>query len=143
MTAALRDLDLRRERARDAFPRGLPNTGFFRRPRLPPGVRFALCMDRLLADHARNPFDVKPWAFPSLDELALSLHRRRRGRTIQLRDAPLCIGPRRCPDTPVHGISVCALEGERREFLGWAYLDGGDRHVLAQALRRTLGRVVV
>ena len=137
MSAAVRDLDLRPQRERGAFPSGLPNTGFFKRPRLPAGVRFALCMDRLLGVHERNPFAVKPWAFASAAELAKSLHRRRAGRELQLLDVSLSIEPRRHPDTPVLGVSVWATDaGGRREFLGWAYVDGQGRHALAYTLQR-------
>jgi hypothetical protein len=138
-TAALRDLDLRPLRDRRAFAGAeLPPTGFFKRPRLPPGVRFALCLDRLLRPGERNPFAVKPWAFATIDDLAMSLHRRRAGRMILLSDAPLLLEPRRCPDTPRHGVSVHAeCAGGRREFLAWAYIDGQPQQALAQALRRT------
>lgn len=134
MTAAIHDLDVRRLRDPGDLPANLGEVGFFRRPHLPRGVRYALLWSRPAGHAAAH----KPFVYASAAELARALHRRRAGAPIQLADVAILVEPRRCPDAPTPGVSVWAMDphtGARDRFLGWAYADGGGRHQLQFALR--------
>lgn len=75
----------------------------------------------------------KPVAFTSIAELARAIHRARAGRPIHLLNVSLQM---RGETAPRLGVSIWTLtaEGDRHDYLGWAWLDGGDRHVLQGAL---------
>ncbi|WP_374578323.1 hypothetical protein [Phenylobacterium sp.] len=96
------------------------------RPALPDRIDYALLRrpDRALD---------KPVAFASLAELARAIHRARAGRAIQLLNVALQL---RGEPTPRRGVSVWTLadDGARCAYIGWAWLNGGDRHVLQGAL---------
>ncbi len=97
-----------------------------RRPTLADDVRFATIRtpDRWLA---------KPLAHSSLDELAGSIHRDRGEAALELADAPLRLLGQ---DESRPGVSVWTLgeDGQRHRYLGWVWLDGGDRQALQAAL---------
>jgi hypothetical protein len=99
-----------------------------RGPKLPQGVDYLLLTS--LASTA------KPWAFPSIDALARSLHRRRDGRALYLVDT--LITPWMAT-TPITVVCVYTREiDETQRHLGWAYLAGGDRRRLSEALLREM-----
>jgi hypothetical protein len=95
-----------------------------RRPTLPAEVRYALIAEA----------GTKPFAFATLADLARSIHRRRRGRTIQLSDRPVHLAGRTSP-TP--GVTILATDpiGETTTSLGWAYLNGHGWKALASSLQ--------
>lgn len=143
----IHDLDLSRLRDPGALPPEAANAeaGFFGRPVLPPGYRYALLWSRL----GQGAADARPFVYASGAELARAIHRRRAGAAILLLDCPLSVAPRRCPDTPLHGVSVWTLDpggaadpwapdGRKDRYLGWAYADGEGRHGLRSLLRRNL-----
>jgi len=89
-------------------------------------VRFALLT-------RPNHIGTKPVAFASLDQLAASLHRRRRERPIWMLDAALTFEGE---DRARKGVSVWAvgLDGAATDFLGWCWLDGAGQRELSAAL---------
>ena len=95
-------------------------------PSLPREIRIALL---------RAPGDAaaKPAVFSTLDDLAKALHRDRGEAAIMLADAALQL---RGDTSPRAGVSVWTLgpDGQSRDYLGWAYLAGSGRAVLAAAL---------
>lgn len=130
--ASIRDLDLSALRPKGALPANI-EVGFFGRPVLPIGVRYALLWSRL----GRRE-DARPFAYATPADLAKAIHRRRDGAPLQLLDCPILVAPRRTPDEPLHGVSVWTQDrftGAQDRFLGWAYLDGHGRHGLTSALR--------
>jgi hypothetical protein len=99
-----------------------------RGPKLPPGVEYLLLTS--LASTA------KPWAFPSIEALARSLHRRREGQALYLVDTLITPWMQ---TTPCTVVSVYARElDETQRHLGWAYLGGGGRRRLSAALLREM-----
>jgi len=107
---------------------------YFRTPAMPADVRFALVRDPECPSR-------KPSAFETLHRLADRIHRERRGAPLQLQDAYLRV---RGEATPRKGVNVWTLDPvslERVDFIGWAWLDGGDRFLLEAALPRRQGGV--
>lgn len=96
-------------------------------PTPPEPVRFALLKDPEAAS-------VKPLAFDTLEGLARHIARVRGIHGIQLADAPVMIWMER---EPRQGVSIWNLteDGDRGDYLGWAWLDGDGRRVLEDALR--------
>lgn len=99
----------------------------FRRPTMSSDVRFALVREPL------KPTS-KPVAMADLRALAKAIHDARDGLAIQLQDAPLNVhGWGELP-----GVSITTLDagtGDARDYIGWAWLDGGSRASLEAALR--------
>lgn len=89
-------------------------------------VRFALLT-------RPNHIGTKPVAFASLDQLAASIHRRRRERPIWMLDANMKFEGE---ETVRRGVSVWAVgpDGAATDFIGWCWLDGGQRRALQAAL---------
>lgn len=101
----------------------------FRRPSLPNGVRYALLLRHPQHEHP------KPMAFPGLAELARHIHRARGEAGLQLAEAEILL---QGETTPRKGVSVWTLEtatGDRRRFIGWAWLGGAGRYSLEAALQ--------
>ncbi len=98
----------------------------FRCPRLPAAI------DHALIRRPERSLD-RPVAFAGLADLAAAVHRGRGEAAIELRDVSLLL---RGEDEPRPGVSVWVLseEGERVSYLGWAYLAGGRRRELQDAL---------
>jgi hypothetical protein len=95
------------------------------RVRMSSDIRFAL---------VRKPTDpdCKPFTFKTLGELADFVQRERGDAGIQAFDAPVFVFDE---DTPRQGVSIFkTFEGERGEYLGWAYLDGRGVAPLKAAL---------
>lgn len=83
----------------------------------------------------QRPASINPGliTFPTVADLARGLHRRRGSRSLSLLDAALPVeGERKARQ----GVAVWAVDqfGETTEYLGWAWLDGGQRRQLADAL---------
>lgn len=90
-------------------------------PDVPKGVRFALVTAEAAA---------KPWAFASLAELALRIHRDRRADGLQL--SPVHI---RFRDGPRHAVQVMAQDaGGRTRLIGYAWISGRPWEALQEAL---------
>jgi hypothetical protein len=94
-----------------------------------PDARFALVRQPEKSTH-------KPVVFETLHGLADSIHRAAKGRPIQFvaRDMEF-----RGEPAPRHGVNCYALDKftqEQTEFLGWAWLGGGDWHLLSAAMPR-------
>ena len=97
-----------------------------RRPALADGLRYGLIRrpDRWLE---------KPVAFATLSDLAAAIHRDRGDAGLELADAPLrTLGQ----DESRPGVSVWTQgeDGERRDYLGWAWVNGAGRQALQAAL---------
>lgn len=92
-----------------------------------PGVRFAL--------YRSLDVDERPVGFQDLAALARSIHRRREGRSIDLQDVSLTF---LAELDPVAGVSIWTLDGEgdRTDFLGYAWLDGMGADILRAALQQ-------
>lgn len=90
------------------------------------GIRFALLS-------RPNHIASKPVAFASIDQLAASVHRRRKGRALWMVDAKLLFEGE---DQPRQGVSVwtVGLDGGAGEFIGWCWIDGRQRGALEAAL---------
>lgn len=101
---------------------------FFRRIRMPGDTRFALVR------YPHNPL-CKPVTYASAQDLARAVHRHRGDAAIQLRDQqPLNIKGW----GEVHGVSIyTVVDGAERDWIGWAWLDGGGREALERALKAT------
>lgn len=100
------------------------------RPALPPGFRYAL-----LQRTGPNGSPRKPMAFQDLGGLARHIHRARGQAGVQLADAPMMLWGR---ETPEAGVSVWILDpatGDRRTYLGWAWVNGAGRVTLEAALQ--------
>jgi len=71
--------------------------------------------------------------YGTLSALAGDLHRLRSGRSLTLLNAALPIAGE---DEARQGVAVWAVDqvGESTEYLGWAWLDGGQRRQLFDAL---------
>lgn len=104
---------IRRERQRPAMP-----------------AELAFC---LLPGKPEDGTRVSPLACADLPALARAIHRRRGQRGLELWDAPLRLGHEAEARA---GVTVWILgdDGQRRECLGWAWLDGRGRDALAAAL---------
>jgi hypothetical protein len=96
------------------------------RPALQDDVRFALLQrpDRWLD---------KPAAFPTIADLAAAIHRRRKDAGLELADAPLRLLGQ---DESRPGVSIWTQgeDGQRRDYLGWAWVNGAGRLALQAAL---------
>jgi len=106
-----------------------PNVSIIGRPMLPPDARYALL---LRLDGAYSP--RLPRVAPSLSAFARMLHRARAGAGLQLQDTALRVANRA---TPAAGVSIWLTDpstGDRSRYLGWAYLAGGGRQTLQDAL---------
>lgn len=83
----------------------------------------------------QRPVSINPGliTFPTLADLARGLHRRRGKRSLTLLNAAL---PIEGEAKARQGVAVWAVDqfGDSTEYLGWAWLDGGQRHQLADAL---------
>ena len=105
--------------------------GRFARPLMPPGFRYLLMLRR---NEAGQP--IKPMAFQDLSALARHLHRARDGSGLQLAETPVLLAGR---DASTIGVSVWTIDdagsGDRRRYLGWAYVNGAGRTTLEAALR--------
>ena len=97
-----------------------------RRPSIPSGVRFALI-------GRPHRWLETPTVFNSAAALAAAIHTARGSAGLQLADAPLRLLGQ---DESRPGVSVWTLgeDGQRHRYLGWVWLDGGDRHALQAAL---------
>lgn len=93
---------------------------------VPLTARFAL----IERPAALNP---RLFAYPNVSDLARGLHHRRGKRSLTLLNAALPVAGE---DAPRQGVAVWAVDqfGESTEYLGWAWLDGGQRQTLAEAL---------
>lgn len=92
---------------------------------MPITARFAL------ARKPTNPHD-RPVLLASLADLVATIHRDRKGASLQMFDAEIHVFGE---DEPRQGVSVFAIdEGEQSRFLGWAYLEGRGVHALRRAL---------
>lgn len=101
-----------------------------RRPAMPDAVRYALVRDPGNSLH-------KPSVFESLHSLALSIHRQLGSRPVQMEDAFLEF---RGETTPRKGVNIWRLDpltGDKDGFIGWAWLDGGDRFLLSARMPRS------
>lgn len=96
------------------------------RPALQDDVRYALLQrpDRWLD---------KPAAFATIADLAAAIHRRRKDAGLELADAPLRLLGQ---DESRPGVSIWAQgeDGQRRDYLGWAWVNGAGRQALQAAL---------
>lgn len=82
----------------------------------------------------RRPGDRtdRPAIYPDVAALAATLLRDRKGAALQLADAPLMLDREAVARK---GVSVWTLEGgERRDYLGWAYVGGAGWRVLSAAI---------
>lgn len=100
---------------------------YFRRPAMAEGTRYAL---------VREPDNsiAKPSVFGDLHHLARAIHRDRNGAPIQMVESDLLF---QGEETPRKGVNVWTLDPfsmDRKDFLGWAYLNGGDRFLLLAAM---------
>lgn len=96
----------------------------FRRPRAPDPKAFPFV---LFVSTAR-----RPTAFLSLEAMARSLHRRRKGRPLELVNMTISFFGETSSRMVV---AVYALrDGQREEQLGLAWLGGYNRHLLQAAL---------
>ena len=97
-----------------------------RRPALQDDVRFALLQrpDRWLD---------KPVTFQTISELAAAIHRRRNDAGLELADAPLRILGQ---DESRPGVSIWTQgeDGQRRDYIGWAWVNGAGRQALQAAI---------
>lgn len=95
-------------------------------PPLSASIRFAL-VQRPASVNARVV------GFAAVADLAAGIHRRRSGRALRLLDAALQFEGEPAPRL---GVAVWAVDtvGDRTDYLGWAWLDGGQRRQLAAAL---------
>lgn len=95
-------------------------------PRLPADLPY------LLVRRPDHPL-TKPAAFATLRDLAAAIHRDRQGAPLQLVEASL---RGRDEAEARDGVSIFTLtpDGDRRRYLGWAWLGGGGRRALEVAL---------
>jgi hypothetical protein len=113
-----------------AVPAQIALHGYFARPALPPDWRYVLMLRK---NAAGEP--LKPMAFADLGALARHLHRLRGAAGLQLTDAPLMV---QGAEAALQGVSVWRLDpdtGDRRRYLGWAFVNGAGRITLEAALR--------
>ena len=100
------------------------------RPAMPDDARHALFTDPKRAD-------LPPVVFGDAHALARSIHRRRGQDPIQLEDATLRFRNR---GADCKGVSIWTVSegGDRRLFIGWAWLGGKGREALQAALDAVL-----
>lgn len=83
----------------------------------------------------QRPASINPQTmrFASLVGMAGFIHARRGKRSLMLLNAALPIAGE---DTARQGVAVWAVDqfGDSTEYLGWAWLDGGQRRQLADVL---------
>jgi hypothetical protein len=102
---------------------------YFRKPVMAHDARYALVREPDSATH-------KPSIYPALHNLAKAIQRGANYAPIQLEDAFLQF---QGEATPRRGVNVWRLDrhtGDRTAFIGWAWLDGGDRYLLTAAMPR-------
>lgn len=101
------------------------------RPAMPDDARFALFTDPKRAD-------LPPVVFADAHALARSIHRRRGQDPIQLE--PVQLRFRNRAEARCKGVSVWTVSegGDRRAFIGWAWLGGKGRDALQAALDAVL-----
>lgn len=105
-----------------------------RRPAMPHAARYALVREPQVSTH-------KPTVFHALHGLAQSVHRQARGGPVQLEDAYLEFAGETSPRKGVNVWALDPLTMDKTAFIGWAWLDGGDRTLLSAAMPRRQGGV--